>query len=58
LSTELHQNGIRCGVALFGETIFSLVTPTQEKTLFEILKKYEKCIVIQSEIDNTGARLQ
>ena len=55
---ELHQNGIRCGVALFGETVFSLVPASKENQVLEILKKYDDNIIIQSEIDNVGARLQ
>ena len=55
---ELHENGVRCGVAVFGETIFSLVPASKEKQVFEILKKYDDNLIIKSEIDNIGARLQ
>ena len=55
---ELHDNGVRCGVAMFGETIFSLVPTSKEKQVFEILKKYDDSLIIKSEIDNIGARLQ
>ena len=55
--SELHENGVKCGVALFGETIFSLVSQEQEQKVLDILNKYDDGIVIQSKIDNVGARL-
>jgi len=55
---ELHENGIKCGIALFGETIFSLVTKEKKQTVLEILKKYDDGIIITSRIDNSGARLE
>jgi len=55
---ELHENGIKCGIALFGETIFSLVTQERKQTVLEILKKYDDGIIITSRIDNSGARLE
>ena len=55
---ELHTNGIKCGVALFGETIFSLVSPDKKQKVLEILKKYDDGIIITSKIDNSGARLE
>ncbi|WP_268541566.1 pantoate kinase [Candidatus Nitrosotenuis cloacae] len=54
---ELRSNGIRCGVALFGETIFTLVRPEQEGLVNEILERYSDGIIIRSQIDNSGARL-
>ena len=54
---ELHENGIKCGIALFGETIFSLVTKDKRQKVLEILKKYDDGIIITSRIDNSGARL-
>ena len=56
--TILHKNGIRCGVALFGETIFSLVTKNEKEKVKEILKQFEDGLIITSKIDNSGARLQ
>ena len=56
--SELNKIGIKCGVALFGETIFSLIPKEKESQILEILKKYENNVIIQSEIDNVGARLQ
>ena len=55
---ELHENGIKCGIALFGETIFSLITKEKKQTVLEILKKYDDGIIITSRIDNSGARLE
>jgi len=53
---ELQENGIKCGVALFGETIFILSTSELENKVLNILKKYNG-IVIKSKIDSFGARL-
>ena len=53
---ELQENGIKCGVALFGETIFVLSTSELENKVLNILKKYDG-IVIKSKIDSFGARL-
>lgn len=54
---ELKDNGIKCGVALFGETIFALVKPEMEDKVVSILEKYPDGIVIKSKIDQIGARL-
>ena len=54
----IDEFGIKCGVALFGETIFSLVPKESVSKVLGILKKYDDAIIIQSEIDNVGARLQ
>ena len=56
--TILHKNGIKCGVALFGETIFSLVTKNEKEKVREILKQFDDGLIITSKIDNSGARLQ
>jgi len=53
---ELHKNGIKCGVALFGETLFSLIPSHKKQKVLQILKKYDGHI-ISSRIDNSGARL-
>jgi len=55
--SDLNENGINCGVALFGETIFSLVPKNKQNKVIDILKKYSDGIIIQSEIDNVGARI-
>jgi pantoate kinase len=54
---DLNDNGIKCGVALFGETIFSLVPYGLGKKVLNILDKYRDGIIIQSKIDKIGARL-
>ncbi len=54
---KLHDNGIKCGIAMFGETVFSLVPNNLENKVMEILKKYQDGIIIKSKIDNVGARL-
>ena len=54
----LHKNDIKCGVALFGETIFSLVTANEKNKVKEILKQFDDGLIITSKIDNSGARLQ
>ena len=55
---ELHDNEIKCGIALFGETVFSLVPKDKKQKALEILKKYDDGIIITSRIDNSGARLE
>ena len=42
----LHKNRIKCGVALFGETIFSLVTKDERNKVKEILKQFNDGLVI------------
>jgi pantoate kinase len=54
--SELHKNGIKCGVALFGETLFSLIPSDKKQRVLQILKKYDGHI-ISSRIDHSGARL-
>ncbi len=56
--SELNNIGVRCGVALFGETVFTLVPEEKESKVLEILEKYDNNIILQTEIDNVGARLQ
>lgn len=56
--SELNNIGVKCGVALFGETVFTLVPKEKEAQVLEILKKYDNNILIRSQIDNVGARLQ
>jgi len=56
--SELNSIGVKCGIALFGETIFTLVPEEKESKVLEILEKYDNNIILQTEIDNVGARLQ
>jgi pantoate kinase len=57
LVEELSKNNIKCGIALFGETIFSMVPQKEESKVVEILQKYSDGIIIQSELDDNGARV-
>ena len=57
LVNELSENNIKCGIALFGETIFSMIPKKDESKILEILKKYPEGIIIKSELDNVGARI-
>ncbi|MDH3676805.1 MAG: GHMP kinase [Nitrosopumilus sp.] len=57
LIEELSFNGIKSGVALFGETVFSMVPKEQESKVLEILKKYPEGKIIKSELDLQGARV-
>ena len=54
---DLKNNGIKCGIALFGETIFSLVTNDKVQKVLDIAEKYQDAIIINSKIDQHGARL-
>lgn len=54
---ELSCNGIKCGIALFGETIFSMVPQNDESKVLKILQKYSDGIIIKSELDDIGARV-
>lgn len=54
---DLTSNNLKCGIALFGETVFSMVPQKEEKKILDILKKYSEGIVIKSELDIQGARL-
>lgn len=57
LVDELSNNDIKCGVALFGETIFSMIPKNDEDKVLKILQKYSDGIIIKSELDDIGARL-
>jgi len=55
---DLHKEGIKCGVALFGETVFTMIPPHMEQKVLDVLKKYDGGIIIKSRIDNSGVRLE
>lgn len=57
VARDLRDGGIKCGVALFGETVFTLVPDGTEADALRILGRHGG-IVIRSKIDNAGARLQ
>ena len=54
---ELSKNNIKCGIALFGETIFSMIPKENENKVLEILEKYSDGMIIKSELDDVGARV-
>ncbi len=54
---DLHSNGIRCGIALFGQTIFALVNRDKVQKVLDIASGYQDATIINSEIDQYGARL-
>ena len=57
LVEDLSENNIKCGVALFGETVFSMIPKENESNILKILQKYDDGIIIKSELDNVGARV-
>ena len=57
LIEELSLNGIKCGVALFGETVFSMVPENLEDKVLEIFRKYPEGKIISSKLDIQGARV-
>ncbi|MHA7648222.1 pantoate kinase [Nitrosopumilus sp. S4] len=57
LVNEFNDKNIKCGIALFGETIFSMIPKEEEDKVLEILEKYSDGIIIKSELDNIGARI-
>jgi len=57
LIDDLACHGIKCGVALFGETVFSMVTENSKDKALEIFRKYPEGKIIISELDEQGARI-
>jgi pantoate kinase len=57
LVDEFTKNNLKCGIALFGETVFSMVTKDNEDKVLEILEKYPEGIILKSELDEVGARV-
>ncbi len=57
LVDQLYHNGIKCGIALFGETVFSMVPKRDEQKVLEILREHPDGILIKSELDDVGARV-
>ena len=54
---ELSNNNIKCGIALFGETIFSMIPKEKEFNVLKILEKFSDGIIIKSKLDDVGARI-
>ncbi|BDQ30002.1 MAG: GHMP kinase [Nitrosopumilus sp.] len=57
LVDELSQKNIKCGIALFGETVFTMISKEKENDVLEILHKYSDGSIIKSELDDQGARV-
>ena len=53
---DLSAHGIKCGVALFGETVFSMISPKKEGAVLDVLKRHGG-EVIRTELDRQGARI-
>jgi len=53
---DLKKHGFKCGVAMFGETVFTLVSASKKFQVLEILEKYNG-IIIKTEIDKSGVRV-
>jgi len=53
---DLWQHGFKCGVAMFGETVFTLVPRSNEAKVIELLEKYNG-IIIKTEIEKSGVRV-
>lgn len=54
---ELSSRQIKCGVALFGETVFTIVRPERENSVLEVLDRYPDGVLIRSQLDGAGARV-
>jgi len=57
LVNELSKSNIKCGIALFGETVFSMIPQEKEDEVLGIMQKYSDGIIIKSELDDDGARV-
>lgn len=57
--TDADSEGFVCSMAVFGETVFSLVRQDEVEKLLEIFQKYKRSQhgIIQAEIDRMGARV-
>jgi pantoate kinase len=53
---DLGFNGFKSGVAMFGETVFTLVPKTKEHQVMKILERYNG-IIIKTGIDKSGVRV-
>ncbi len=53
---RLTENNFKCGVALFGETIFTMIEDNEKENVLKILKEFDG-VIIESELDETGVRI-
>ena len=54
---KLNDAGIECSVALFGETVFTLVPEEESSTVISILQDFPGTLIV-SDIDNNGASIK
>jgi len=54
---ELSLNGIKSGIALFGETVFSMIPKNSKNKVLDVFKKYSEGKIIISQLDLRGARV-
>lgn len=52
----LASHKIKCGVALFGETVFSIIPREKKDAVLKILEKFDG-VLIKSKLDVLGARI-
>ncbi len=57
LIEELSLNGIKSGIALFGETVFTMIPKIYKNKVLDIFKKYSEGKIIISQLDVQGARV-
>lgn len=53
---DLQHHGFKCGIAMFGETIFTLIPKEKESQVLRVLEKYNEGILIKTVIDKGGVR--
>jgi len=57
LIEELSLNGIKSGIAMFGETVFTMIPKIYKNKVLDIFKKYSEGKIIISQLDVQGARV-
>jgi len=57
LIEELSLNGIKSGIAMFGETVFTMIPKISKNKVLDIFKKYSEGKIIISQLDVQGARV-
>ncbi len=57
LIEELSLNGIKSGIAIFGETVFTMIPKISKNKVLDIFKKYPEGKIIISQLDVQGARV-
>jgi pantoate kinase len=54
---DLQEHEFKCGIAMFGETVFTLIPRSKEVEVLKVLEKYQDGIIIKTEIDKSGVRV-